>query len=529
MSAREQIEAGRVALGIELGSTRIKACLIDADAPDQVLATGGFAWENQLVDGLWSYSLDDVKLGVQTAYAELVADAKRAHGADLRQLAGLGVSAMMHGYLAFDADDQLLVPFRTWRNTNTEVAAAKLSDALDMNIPLRWSIAHVYQAVLDDEPHVSQLAFITSLAGYVHWQLTGERVLGVGDASGVFPIASGGSGYDEARLERAKALLAEHAVGFDLAQVLPRTLPAGESAGVLTPEGALWLDPHATLQPGASVCPPEGDAGTGMVATNAVAPRTGNVSAGTSIFAMIVLERELQRTHEAVDLITTPVGDAVAMVHCNNGASELGAWAGVFEEFAARLGASSSSDDVFEALFSAASDTAVHPGGVYAYNQLSGEPVVELDEGRPLVVRTPESELSLGSLMRSQINGVFASLAIGMRILMAENVAVESMFAHGGMFRTSGVAQRVLAMAIDAPVAVGTTASEGGAWGMAVLAAYQPHAQQVPLHQYLNEHVFLNSKTVTETPDPADVAEYARYLDDYQRGLEVVRSAGRSL
>ncbi len=530
-AVRDAIERGATALGIEFGSTRIKACLIAADDPTGVLAVGAHEWENSFVDRVWTYPLDEVWTGLHAAYADLVADVERRYGVRPRTFGAIGVSAMMHGYLAFDGSGELLVPFRTWRNTSTGAAAAELSALFGVNIPLRWSIAHLHQAVLDAEPHVPAVRFFTTLAGYVHWRLTGRTVLGVGDASGMFPIDSATRDYDTDLLGRYDALRQAQApdagqapgAAFSLRALLPEVLVAGEAAGELTPAGAALLDPTGALQPGIPFCPPEGDAGTGMVATHAVAPRTGNVSAGTSIFAMVVLERPLRSAHDELDLVTTPAGDAVAMVHCNNGASELGAWAGLFGRFAAAAGAPLEPDAVFGALLREALEGEPDAGGLLAYNQLSGEPIAGLSEGRPLVVRTPDSSLTLANFMRAQVYGVFATLTLGMRVLEAEGVALERMFAHGGIFRTAGVAQRLLAGALAAPVAVGDTASEGGAWGIAVLAAYL--GRDGDLATYLDEVVFREADVAVVDPDPADVAGYAAYLDRYRAGLAVEASA----
>ena len=524
---REAIASGTTALGIELGSTRIKACLIGPD--HEVLASGGHGWENQLVDGRWTYSLDAVWAGLQEAVAGLLDDAEQRHGVRPTTFGAAGVSAMMHGYLAFDAAGELLVPFRTWRNTSTGPAAAELTELFAYNIPLRWSIAHHYQAVLDEEPHVPQVAFLTTLAGYVHWRLTGRKVLGVGDASGMAPIDLTTRDYDRARLAQLDVLLADRLPGRSVVDLLPEVLPAGRRAGSLTAEGAALLDPTGNIAPGVPFCPPEGDAGTGMVATNSVAPRTGNVSAGTSIFAMVVLERELAQVHEEIDLVTTPAGDLVAMVHCNNGASEIDAWAGVFGEFAAALGHPATADEVFGALFRAALAGASDGGGLLAYNYLAGEPITGTDSGRPLVVRTPDSTLNLANFARAQLLSVFGTLSLGMRILEAETVSIDAMFAHGGVFRTAGVAQRLLAAAIGAPVAVGRTASEGGPWGMAVLAAYLKAAEETDLGTYLATRVFAGAELDVVAPDPADVAGYAAFLERYTAGLEIERAATRAL
>jgi len=526
-------------LGIELGSTRIKACLVDAADPSTVLATGAHEWENRLVDGLWTYPLEEVWSGIAAAYADLAADAVRRLGAAPARLAGIGVSAMMHGYLAFDAAGELLVPFRTWRNTNTGEAAAELSASFGVNIPLRWSIAHLHQAVRDAEPHVPRIAAVTTLAGHVHERLTGRRVLGVGDASGMFPIDPATRDYDAELLARYDRLVAGTArsgpaLPRGLRALLPEVLVAGAAAGELTAEGAALLDPSGALQPGAIAAPPEGDAGTGMVATNAIAPRTGNVSAGTSVFAMVVLERPLRRVHEELDVVATPAGDPVAMVHCNNGASELAAWAGVFGRFAEASGAALDADAVYETLLREALAGEADAGGLLAYNHLAGEPIAGLDAGRPLVVRTPDSRLTLANLMRAHLYGVFGTLALGMRVLREEGVQLDAMSAHGGVFRTAGVAQRFLAAALDAPVAVADGAGEGGAWGMAILAAYAvavaaPPADGIPLAGFLRDTVFAGSEPTTTGPDPADVAGFAAYLDRYAAGLAVERAAVAAL
>jgi len=524
---------GRTSLGIELGSTRIKACLV-GDDPSHVLAIGSHEWENELVDGLWTYSLDSVWSGLRAAYADLVAGVRRRYGVTPETYGAIGVSAMMHGYLAFDAGGELLVPFRTWRNTNTGAAAEALTGLFGVNIPLRWSIAHLYQAVLDEEAHVPRIRFLTTLSGYVHWKLTGERVLGIGDASGMLPIDSETADYDEVMVAQFDALASASALAAPLRELLPRVLTAGEPAGELTGEGAALLDPAGGLRAGIRFCPPEGDAGTGMVATNAVAPRTGNVSAGTSIFAMVVLERPLERVHHELDVVTTPAGDPVAMVHCNNGASELAAWARVFGRFAAAAGHELSDDAVFEVLFREALGGDADAGGVLAYNYVAGEPVVGLTEGRPLVVRTPDSRLTLANLMRAHLYGVFGTLALGMRVLESEGVGLDRMLAHGGIFRTAGVAQRFLAAALDAPVALAPSASEGGAWGMAVLAAYVRTAAEGTgeasgLASFLEERVFADATFDTADPDPADLAGFAAYLDAYRAGLDVEAAAARAL
>lgn len=525
MNHAEDIRAGRTALGIELGSTRIKACLVKADDPSTVLATGGYAWENQFVDRLWTYPLEEVWTGLATAYADLVADVEAKHGVCLETVGSLGVSAMMHGYLAFDGDGELLVNFRTWRNTNTGPASAALVEAFGANIPLRWSIAHLYQAVLDDERHVPEIRFFTTLAGYVHWKLTGKKVLGVGDASGMFPIDAATGTYDAALIARFDDLARDRLSDQSLIDLLPGILVAGQPAGELTAEGAVLLDPTGTLRAGIPLCPPEGDAGTGMVATNAVAPRTGNVSCGTSIFAMVVLERALSAVHLELDMVTTPAGDPVAMVHCNNGASELAAWVGMFSRFAEAAALPMDADAVYETLFREALEGDKDAGGLLAYNYLAGEPLTDTTEGRPLFVRTPDSRFTLANAMRAQLYGVFGTLALGMRVLDEEGVALDRMFAHGGMFRTAGVAQRFLASALRAPVAVGETASEGGAWGMAVLAAYLRAGAGQRLAAYLDDTVFPDAKTSVIAPEQDELDGFAAYLTRYEAGLAIERAA----
>ncbi|NQW90361.1 ATPase [Curtobacterium sp. VKM Ac-2861] len=522
----QQVANGRTTLGIELGSTRIKACLVDEDLVP--IAAGSHEWENEFVDGRWTYSLDAVETGLRAAYAALVADVEAQFGVRPTTFRAVGVSAMMHGYLAFDAAGDLLVPFRTWRNTSTGPAAEQLSEALAFNVPLRWSIAHLYQAVLDEEPHVAEVAGITTLAGYVHRRLTGRNVLGVGDASGVFPIEGGpvdsGPGDPGAKdFDHAMLATAQDLIGVpDLRSLLPEVLVAGAEAGELTPEGAAWLDPTGTLEPGAPLCPPEGDAGTGMVATNAVAPRTGNVSVGTSIFAMVVLEHPLSTPHEELDVVTTPAGDAVAMVHCNNGASEIASWAKVFGRFAEAAGQPLDVDTVYATLLteSIADSTDPDAGGLLSFNYLAGEPVTHVEDGRPLLLRTPDARFTLGNLVRSEVHGAFATLAIGMDVLHGERVQVDRMTAHGGLFRTPGAPQRLLAAALRVPIALEETAGEGGAWGIAVLAAYLEHTDQ-QLADFLSDTVFGGDAVHVAEPEPADVDGFQTYLGRYRAALPV--------
>jgi len=525
------IKDGQTTLGIELGSTNIKACLIDADT-QQVIATGSHTWENSYVDRMWTYPLDAVWAGIQDAVAKLLAATKAKYGVAPTNFAAIGISAMMHGYLAFDAAGELLVPFRTWRNTNTGAAAAALTTALDFNMPLRWSAAHYYQALLDNEPHIGQVAFLTTLAGYVHWRLTGAKVMGVGDASGMFPIDPLTGTYDAGRLAAFDKLAVQHGSPSPLLDLLPAVLPAGAAAGHLTAAGALLLDPSGTIQPGALLCPPEGDAGTGMVATNAVAPRTGNVSVGTSIFAMVVLEQALQRVHSEVDIVTTPAGDLVAMIHCNNGASELATWVKLFSELLPLFGVNAYSDAIYEKLLGTALTGAADGGGLIAYNYLAGEPITGLTEGRPLVARTPDSDFSLANFTRAEVYTVFATLALGMRILTAEGVAVEQLVAHGGLFKTPVVAQRLLAAAVNSAVAVAETAGEGGAWGIAVLAAYaaaRQHGETRDLTAWLADVVFASQPIRIEQPLPDDVAGFNAYLDRFSAALPIQHAATATL
>ena len=528
-SIRAAIEEGRTALGIELGSTRIKAVLIGPDHTP--VATGSHDWENQFVDRVWTYSLEAVWEGMRSCFASLAGDVETRYGVPLQRIGSLGVSAMMHGYLAFDADGELLVPFRTWRNTSTGTAAAELSTLFDHNIPLRWSVAHLYQAIRNGEEHVGRVAHINTLAGYVHWQLTGEQILGVGDASGMFPIDIATGGFDATMLRQFDELVADRGFDWKLGDILPTVMAAGAEAGRLTTAGAALLDPSGRLQPGVLFCPPEGDAGTGMVATNSVAPRTGNVSAGTSIFAMVVLEGPLSRRHAELDLVTTPAGDLVAMVHCNNGASELNAWASLFGEFAQALGSDASTSRIFETLFTAALAGEPDAGGLISYNYLSGEHNTHLDEGRPLLVRTPESQFSLANFMRAHLFASLATLRIGMNVLQQdEGVGLDSMFAHGGLFKTEGVAQLFLAAAIDAPVSVGEIAGEGGAWGIALLAAFATDgAPGQSLGDFLATEVFAAAPLTTLAPEPSDVAGFNAYMERWTAGLAVERAAVASI
>ena len=517
------IRGGEAVFGLELGSTRIKAVLIGPHG--EVLASGSYDWENRLEQGVWTYHMDDVWHGIQESYKNLAASVEERYGEKITHLKALGFSAMMHGYLAFDREGELLVPFRTWRNTTTGAAAEELTSAFGFNIPQRWSAAHLYQAMLNREPHLQQLDFFTTLAGYVHWQLTGRKVLGEGDASGMFPIDSTTGGYDAAMLAKFNALADKQGCPVDLVKLLPTVLPAGEDAGMLTVEGAKRLDPTGTLQPGIPFCPPEGDAGTGMVATNSVAPRTGNVSAGTSIFAMVVLEKPLSKVYPEIDMVTTPDGAAVAMVHCNNCTSDLNAWVDLLAESAALCGANIDKGALFTLLFNESLHGAPDCGGITPVNYISGESVTHLDAGVPLLLRRPDSAFTLANFMRANIYSAFATLAMGLEILRKENVAVNTLLGHGGIFKTPGVAQRYLAAAAGAPVTCMETAGEGGSYGMALLAAYRLHrADGETLAAYLNRCVFADAQSTTLSPDPAEQSGFAAFLIQYQTALKAERA-----
>lgn len=525
---RAAIAAADTALGVEFGSTRIKAVLIGPD--DEVLATGGHGWENHLEGGLWSYSLDEVVAGLQSAYASLVADVRERFDVTPTSYGSLGISAMMHGYLAFDADDNLLAPFRTWRNTNTGRAADELTRIFGFNIPLRWSIAHLHQAVLDAEEHAPRVARLTTLAGWVHERLTGLHVLGVGDASGMFPIDSTTGTYVEAYLDQYEALVATR-VPWRLRDVLPTVLSAGQDAGTLTPEGAALIDPTGALQPGIALCPPEGDAGTGMIATNAIAQRTGNISCGTSVFLMAVLERSLTELHTEIDMVTTPDGSPVAMVHSNNGASEIDAWVGWFADFARLVGADVSVPAIYDALYAHALTGEADAGGVIAYNTLSAEPLVGQEAAQPVFTHTADARVTLANAVRAQLMSIFAAVRIGVDILSGEGVCLDSLLAHGGLFKTPGVAQQILADSLNIPVSVGDTAGEGGAWGIAVLARYRAIVAGgeagLALPDFLSERVFAGASVSTLEPTPEGVAGYERFLEAYRASLPGVEVIAR--
>lgn len=525
MSAKEIIESGKSILGIEFGSTRIKAVLIDDKGA--VLASGGHGWENRFENGVWTYTLDDIWTGLQDCYQDLLKDVKEKYDTTITQFASIGFSAMMHGYLAFDKDGELLVPFRTWRNTITEEASVKLTEAFSYNIPQRWSISHLYQAILNKEEHVKDVAFFTTLAGYVHWKLTGEKVLGVGDASGMFPIDTTTGDYDQKMVAKFDELTAGEGFAWKLGDILPKSIPAGADAGVLTAEGAKLLDTTGTLQAGAKMCPPEGDAGTGMVATNSVSVRTGNISAGTSVFAMVVLEKELSKVYPQIDLVTTPDGALVGMVHCNNCTSEINAWVNLFAEFAKASGNEMDMNTLFTMLYSKAMEGDADCGGLLSYNYFSGEPVTGFDKGAITFVRSQEAKFTLANVMRMHLYSALATLKSGMDLMIKEEgVKVDEMLGHGGYFKTKGVGQQIAADAINAPVSVMETAGEGGAWGIAVLAAYlATKAEGETLPEYLNNKIFAGQKGSKLEPIPENVKGFEKFMEQYMKGLKMEKEA----
>ncbi len=522
---RKIIESGRARLGVEFGSTRIKAVLID-DAGNPI-AQGAHEWENKLENNIWTYDLKDVWAGLQDCYALMAEDARANYGVEITRLEAIGFSAMMHGYIPFDASGEQLVPFRTWRNTITGEAAAALTERLQFNIPQRWSIAHLYQAILNGEAHVPQIGYLTTLAGYVHWKLTGEKVLGIGEASGMFPIDSAINDYDAAMVDSFDALIASRGFPWKLRDILPKVLVAGERAGTLTAAGAKLLDVSGKLQAGIPLCPPEGDAGTGMVATNSVAQRTGNVSAGTSVFAMIVLEKALKKVHSEIDMVTTPSGKPVAMVHCNNCTSDLNAWARLFGQFAEVLGVQCDKNFLYGTLYRKALEADPDVGGMVAYNYFSGEHITGFEEGRPLFVRTPDSRFTLANFMCAHLYSALASLKIGMNILLEdEGVTVDQILGHGGLFKTKGVGQRIMAAAMNVPVAVMETAGEGGAWGIALLAGYMADRKDGDtLESYLADKVFAGKLGESIAPKPEDVASFNDYIARFIAGLPIERAA----
>lgn len=518
------IQEGKAVLGIEFGSTRIKAVLIDGN--NKPIAQGNHEWENQLVDGLWTYSIDAVWQGLQDCYAHLRDDVKVRYGVEIENLAAIGISAMMHGYMAFDKGGNILVPFRTWRNTNTGAAARELSSLFNYNIPLRWSISHLYQCILNNDEHVGNIDFQTTLAGYVHWQLTGRKVLGVGDASGMIPVDPATKTYDAGMVEKFNSLIAPKGYGWKLQDIFPQVLVAGEDAGKLTEEGARKLDPSGHLKSGIPFCPPEGDAGTGMVATNAVEQRTGNVSAGTSSFSMVVLEKPLTKAYEPIDMVTTPDGSLVAMVHCNNCTSDINAWVGLFREFQELMGQPVDMNELYGRLFNQALEGDADCGGLMSFNYVSGEPITSCAEGRPLFVRSASDRFNLANFMRAHLYGAIGVLKLGNDILLREeNIRIDRIMGHGGYFKTKGVGQRFLAAALGTPISVMETAGEGGAWGIALLAAYVVSGQGASLSEWLQEQVFADSMGEEIVPTAEEIAGFNAYMENYKACLSIEQTA----
>lgn len=518
----KSIEKGDVHLGIELGSTRIKAILIDDSFVP--IAQGDFAWENKLENGVWTYSLIEIWNGISVCYTALKRNVEAKYHVKLTQIKNIGVSAMMHGYMVFDQDDNQLVPFRTWRNTNQEQASSELSELFDYPIPQRWSVSHLYQAILNNETHVQDISFQTTLAGYIHYKLTGKKVLGVGEASGMFPIDIETGQFNTDFLNKFDQLIADYNYDWKYEQILPQVLTAGENAGTLTKDGALLLDPSGELQPGSVLCPPEGDAGTGMVATNSVAKRTGNVSAGTSVFAMIVLEHELNKRHPEIDLVTTPSGDLVGMVHCNNCTSNLNTWINLFEEVVNTFGFTVTKDELYTKLFKQALEGDLDAGGILSYEYLSGEHITKFEEGRPLIVTSPESNLNLANFMRCALYSSLGALKIGLDILLKdEEVKIDKIYGHGGYFKAEEVGQRIMSSATSCPVSVMENAGEGGAWGIALLAAF--HDQQLPLDRFLDEKVFAAGRTITVEASHDEIQGFETFMNRYKNGLAIERAA----
>jgi sugar (pentulose or hexulose) kinase len=528
MDIKQAIIVNKTSLGIEFGSTRIKAVLIDENFTP--IAQGSHDWENRLEDGVWTYHLADVWTGLQDCFKNLALDVKDRCGIALSSVGSIGISAMMHGYLVFNKNGDQLVPFRTWRNTTTEKAAALLTEKFKFNIPQRWSIAHLYQAVLNGEPHIKDIDFITTLAGYVHWKLTGKKVLGIGDASGMFPIDNGN--YNSLMIKQFDDLTASNNFQWKIEGILPAVLNAGEKAGVLTVEGAKLLDPSGCLQDGIPLCPPEGDAGTGMVATNSVAERTGNVSAGTSIFAMIVMEKELSKVYPEIDIVTTPEGKPVAMVHCNNCTSDIDAWIKLFKELIDTSGAKSGKPDktaLYSMLYNKALEADNDCGGLLSFNYYSGETITEIDEGRPLFARLPDSNFNLANFMRTLLFSSMATLKYGIDILTEkEKVRIDSLLGHGGLFKTKGVGQRFMAAVFNAPVSVMESAGEGGAWGIALIASFMCEGKET-LEKFLAEKVFAGKTGMRIEPDPKDVESFGKFMERYTAGLKIERAAVENL
>jgi len=517
-------ECENLILGIEFGSTRIKVVLIDQN--HEPVVSGSHGWENQYVNDFWTYSLKGIWGGLQDCYSKLADAYNQKFQHPLTAVSAIGFSAMMHGYMPFGKDGDLLVPFRTWRNTTTGQAAEQLTDLFQFNIPQRWSIAHLYQAILNGEPHVRRISYLTTLAGYIHWQLTGKKILGIGDASGMFPIDSSSQNYDRRMIELFNSRVAENNYPWKLQEILAEVVMAGSPAGFLSEEGARLLDPSGRLQAGIPLCPPEGDAGTGMVATNSIAERTGNVSAGTSVFAMIVLEKELSKVYPEIDMVTTPTGKPVAMVHCNNCTSDINAWVGLFRELTLALGMEVDQTKLFETLYQKALEGDKDCGDLLAYNYFSGEPITQFEEGRPLFVRTPDSRFTLANFMRTHLFSSLGTLKIGLEIFDKEKVKIDQVLGHGGFFKTKGVGQKIMAAALNVPITVMETASEGGAWGIALLASYSlKKSSNETLEEYLAKKVFAGKEGVTIAPDQKDLDSFSIFMRRYKNGLLIERAA----
>lgn len=519
---KAEIESCQTSLGIEFGSTRIKAVLINSKF--EPVAGGSFEWENQLVNGVWTYDLDLIHKGLQTCYKDLKKDVKEKYGVTLKSFKAFGVSAMMHGYLAFDKDDNLLVPFRTWRNTITGQASKELSEKFNFPVPERWSISHLYQAILNKEPHVSSIKNVYTLAGYIHYMLTGEKVLGVGDASGMFPIDRNTGNYKAEYAATFKEM-----TGFDVSEVFPKVLPAGAAAGNLTEKGAAFLDPDGDLVPGVPMCPPEGDAGTGMAATNSVRVKTGNISAGTSIFSMVVLDKDLKKTYPGlIDIVTTPDGIPVAMVHCNNCTGENNYWINLFDEVVQTMGFSSSKGELFDKLIGKSLKADKDVGGLLSYNYLSGETITGFNSGRPLFVRSENCNFTLANFMRSLMFTALGANRKGMDILFDENVSIDSMFGAGGYFKTEA-GLKYMAASIHTPVSAMETAGEGGPWGMAILASFMADNKGKVLPDFLDSEVFGSCKKTTADAEPELVESFNIFYERYLKGLAVEKAAVENL
>ncbi|MGE7713399.1 Sugar (pentulose or hexulose) kinase [Priestia megaterium] len=524
-SIKQAIAKGKTSLGIELGSTRIKAVLIDENF--ETIASGSYEWENLLEDGFWTYNLLDIITGLQSAYREMKQEVERSYGITIRTVGSIGVSAMMHGYMAFDKTGELLVPFRTWRNATTSAAAKELTEHFQFNIPERWSIAHLYQAIINQEKHLPRIDYMTTLAGYIHWLLTGSKALGIGDASGMFPIDERTQNYSEDMMKQFNELISYKGYPWQLSDILPAVHTSGEQAGTLTAIGASILDQSKNLQPGIPFCPPEGDAGTGMVATNSVRKRTGNVSVGTSVFAMIVLDKKLSNVYPEIDLVTTPNGSPVGMVHANNCSSDLNAWLGLFREFSEAMGQKVESDKLFEVMLNKALEADPDGGGLLSYGYFSGENITGVESGRPLFVRSAKSNFNLANFMRTHLFTAFGALKIGMDLLVKEeNVKIHSILAHGGLFKTPVVGQKIMAAAINTPVSIMDTAGEGGAWGMAILSSYMLNkSENESLEDFLDDKVFKEVTAQEIYPDELDVKGFEAFIKRYKKGLVIEKAA----